>query len=74
MSFKEIATDLISPWSIGINAQTLQIQALAIVDTATTLAEVVRIKDRSLQHVANLFDNGWLAHYPCPLCCIFDQG
>ncbi len=39
-----------------------------------SLAEVIRIEDRSSQHVANLFDNGWLARYPCPLWCIFDQG
>jgi transposase InsO family protein len=72
--FEEVAADLIGPWSIDINGQTLQIQALTIVDTATTLAEVIRIEDRSSQHVANLFDNNWLARYPRPLRCIFDQG
>ncbi len=72
--FEEIAADLIGPWSIDINGQTLQIQALTIVDTATTLAEIIRIKDRSSQHIANLFDNNWLARYPRPLRCIFNQG
>jgi hypothetical protein len=71
--FEEIAADLIGPWSIHIADQTLQIQALTIVDTATTLAKVIHIEDRSLQHIANLFDNNWLAHYLCPLQCIFDQ-
>jgi transposase InsO family protein len=72
--FEEIATDLIDPWSIEIDSQFLQIQVLTIVDTATTLAEVIRIEDRSSQHVANLFDNNWLARYQRPLRCIFDQG
>jgi hypothetical protein len=72
--FEEIAADLIGPWSIDINGQTLQIQALTIADIATTLAEIVRIEDQSSQHVANLFDNSWLACYPRPLRCIFNQG
>jgi transposase InsO family protein len=74
MPFEEIAADLIGPWSIDINGQILQIHSLTIVDTSTTLAEVIRIKNGSSQHVANLFDNGWLARYPHPLRCIFDQG
>jgi hypothetical protein len=45
VSFKEIAANLIGPWSIEINGQFLQIQALTIVDTATTLSEVIRIED-----------------------------
>jgi hypothetical protein len=59
---------------IDINGQSLQIQALTIVDTATMLAKVINIEDQSLQHVANMFDNSWLDHYPHPLQCIFDQG
>jgi hypothetical protein len=72
--FEEIAANLIGPWSIEINGQFLQIQALrTIVDTATALSKVIRIEDRSSQHIANLFDNNWLAHYTRPLRCIFDQ-
>jgi hypothetical protein len=75
MPFKEVAANLIGPWSININGQILQIQALTIVDTATTLAKVICIKDRSLQeHVAKLFDNGWLACYLHSLRCVFNQG
>jgi hypothetical protein len=74
MPFKEVAANLIGPWSININGQILQIQALTIVDTATTLAEVICIEDHSLQHVANLFGKGWLTCYPHPIRCIFDQG
>jgi hypothetical protein len=35
---------------------------------------VIRIKDRSSQHVLNLFNNNWLTHYPHLLQWIFDQG
>jgi hypothetical protein len=48
MLFKEIAAGLIGPWSINIHGPTLQIQALIIIDTATTLKKVVWIEDRSL--------------------------
>jgi hypothetical protein len=73
MPFKEITAGLIGPWSIEIDGQFLQIQALTIVDTATTLSEVIWIEDQSSQHIANLFDNNLLARYPHPLRCIFDQ-
>jgi hypothetical protein len=49
MLFEEMAANLIGPWSIDIAGQTLQIQALMIVDTATTLAEVIHIEDHSSQ-------------------------
>jgi hypothetical protein len=48
LPFEDIAADLIGLWSINIAAQPLQIQALMIIDTATTLTEVVvGIKDHS---------------------------
>jgi hypothetical protein len=46
--FEEISTDLTGPWSIDIAGQTLQIQALTSMESATTLAEVFHIEDRSL--------------------------
>jgi hypothetical protein len=32
------------------------------------------IKNKSSQHVAMHFENMWLACYPCPICCVHDQG
>jgi transposase InsO family protein len=52
----------------------LTIQALTITDIAMTLSEVVHIKDKSSQHISNLFENNWLAQYLQPVCVIIDQG
>jgi transposase InsO family protein len=72
--FEEVAVDLVGPWSIDINGATLNIQALTIIDIASTLSEVVRIEDKSSNHILNLFENNWLARYPRPVRVIFDQG
>jgi transposase InsO family protein len=71
---EEVAINLVGPWSIDIQGNTLEIQALTIIDIATTLSEVVCIVDKSSQHISNLFENNWLAQYPRPVCVIFDQG
>jgi hypothetical protein len=42
--------------------------------SVTTIAEIICIYDKTSAHVAMKFENEWLSHYPCPLCCIHDQG
>jgi hypothetical protein len=39
--FGEVTVNLVGPWSIDINAATLDVQALTIINIATTLSEVV---------------------------------
>jgi hypothetical protein len=72
--FKEVAVDLVGPWSINIDGNTLNIQALTIINIATTLSEVICIEDKSSQHILILFENNWLARYPQPVQVIFNQG
>jgi transposase InsO family protein len=73
--WEEVAVDLIGPWSVEVPMQgEVQIQALTVIDTATTLAEIIRIENKSSEHIALLFENNWLARYPRPLRCIHDQG
>jgi hypothetical protein len=69
-----VAVDLVGPWSINIDGNTLNIQALTIINIATTLSEVICIEDKSSQHILILFENNWLARYPQPVQVIFNQG
>ena len=72
--FDEVAVDLIGPWSFKLNNQVIQFQALTCIDPVTTLAEIVRIDNKTSAHVSNRFENSYLARYPRPLRCIHDNG
>jgi hypothetical protein len=66
--------DLIGPWKIAVPDGTVEFFALTMIDTTTTLAEIVRIENKTSQHVAMQFENCWLARYPRPLRCVHDPG
>ena len=68
----EVAIDLIGPWQFTIGSQVSLFQALTCIDTVTNLAEVIRINNKSSKHISMLFENNWLARYPCPSRCIHD--
>jgi hypothetical protein len=60
--------DLIGPWKVAVpDTGTIKLFALTMIDTTTTLAEIIRIENKTSQHVAMQFENSWLAHYPKPL-------
>jgi Integrase core domain len=48
--------------------------ALTIIDMVTNLTEIVRLFNRTSAHAATVFTNTWLAWYPKPTSCIYDQG
>jgi len=71
----EVAVDLIGPWTVDLgNNQEVTFNALTMIDPVSGLSELIRIDNKSSQHVANLFENNWLARYPRPECCIHDNG
>ena len=73
--WEEVAVDLIGPWEIEIPfVGTIRIAALTAIDTATGLAEINRINNRSAAHIALKFEQMWLARYPRPLRVVHDQG
>ena len=43
---------------------TQEVFALTIIDTASNLVELVRIKSKTSENVARRFHNTWLARYP----------
>jgi transposase InsO family protein len=72
--WREVAVDLIGPWQIKIGEHELEFMALTIIDVVTNLVELVRIDNKTAAHVAIQFENTWLARYPRPLFCTYDQG
>ena len=69
-----VAVDLVGPWPITVRGHLLTIHALTIIDMATTLYEIVRIEEKTSEHIANKFEQTWLARYPRPIKCIHDRG
>jgi len=73
--WEEVAVDCVGPWTITLsNGQQVKVHALTIIDVCTTLAECIRIEEKTAQHQAVLFVNHWLSRYPRPLRVIHDQG
>ena len=73
--FAEIAVDLIGPWQVRVpHYGTLSLLAATITDTATTLTEITRVDSKHADHVGMQVENAWIARYPLPQRCIYDNG
>jgi transposase InsO family protein len=72
--WREVAVDLIGPWTLNVLGVEIEFSALTIIDLVTNLVEIVRIKNKTCAHVTQQFENAWLARYPRPASVIFDQG
>ena len=67
-----VSADLIEPWNVTIGSLLLTYQALSWVHIVTYHAEVICIDNKSSVHNILLFENNWLAWYPCPSQSIHD--
>jgi hypothetical protein len=72
--WQDVAIDLIGPWRIPINNRNYEFNALTCIDTVTNLTELVRIDNKTAEHVREKFEHCWLARYPMPRNCIHDNG
>jgi len=72
--WREVAVDLIGPWKLTINNVEVSFSALTIIDQVSNLVELVRIDNKTSEHIALQFENTWLSRYPWPKKCIHDQG
>ena len=70
----EVAIDLIGPWTIEINNQKYEFNALTCIDPVSNLVELIRIDNKTAKHVRRKFEQAWLARYPLPKRCIHDNG
>ena len=65
MPFNECAVDLIGPWVVQVNGKAYKFNALTAIDTVSNLVELVRIENKTSEHIAQLYAQLWLARYPC---------
>jgi transposase InsO family protein len=72
--WQDVAIDLIGPWKIPINNWTYEFNALTCIDTVTNLTELVRIDNKTAEHVRTQFERCWISRYPLPRNCIHDNG
>lgn len=73
--WSDIAVDLIGPWKIrDKNGDIHEFLALTIIDVVTNYVEIIRLDNKTAEHVAAQFRNQWLARYPRPNSVIFDPG
>jgi transposase InsO family protein len=72
--WREIAVDMIGPWTLNVGGHSIEFRALTIIDTVTNLVELVRADNKRSETVARLFNNTWLSRYPRPMKVIHDQG
>ena len=72
--WEEVAIDLVGPWDIKVNGRTVQFNALTCIDTASNLVELIRIDNKSSEHIRNKFMQSWLTRYPRPMRVVHDKG
>ena len=76
--FHTVQVDMVGPWSVKFNMLGKKIkrnvQALTIIDRATSWPELVAAASKDSQLIAELFDNEWLCRYPRPVRVIHDNG
>ena len=72
--WSEVMIDLIGPWKIQINNEDVYFNALTCIDPVTNLVEIIRIENKTAQHVSRKFEECWLNRYPRPNRCIHDNG
>jgi transposase InsO family protein len=74
LPWSHVAVDTIGPWVLKVYNREERFYALTIIDMVTNLTEIVRLENRTSAHAATMFTNTWLARYPKPTTCIYDQG
>ena len=72
--WEEVMVDLIGPWKVKVNEQEIFFNALMCIDPITNLVEMIRIENKTSNHIVQQFKNCWLNHCPCPNKCIHDKG
>jgi transposase InsO family protein len=64
----------IGPWTLSVQNRHERFYVLTIIDMVSNLTEIVQLNNRTSAHAATVFTNTWLARYPKPTTCIYDQG
>jgi hypothetical protein len=71
--WEEVAIDLIGPWVVQVNGRPCKFNALTCINTASNLVELVRIDNKTSDHIRDKFAQTWLCQYPRPIRCVHDK-
>eukprot|EP00957_Ditylum_brightwellii_P049897 3782540-Ditylum_brightwellii.AAC.1 len=74
MPWSKNVIDLIRLWRIKIRGEEVEFNALMCIHMVSNLVEIIRVENKTAEHVAQQYENCWLPHYPCPVKCIHDNG
>jgi hypothetical protein len=58
----EVAIDMIGPWSVIVNGESISMYAITMIDTVTNLVELFCIDTPSAANAAWAFEMAWLFH------------
>jgi hypothetical protein len=70
----EVVVSIMGLWTMLVHGQEMEFSALTCIDPVSNLVEIARLENRSAAHVGMIFKNTWLARYPKPDCCMYDNG
>jgi hypothetical protein len=56
----EVAVNLIGPWKVKVNGQQVELNALTCIDTASNLAKLIHVDNKTAKHIRDKFTQSWL--------------
>ncbi len=65
--WEEVAINLIGPWKVNVNGQQVELNALICIDMTLNLVKLIRIDNKTAEHIRNKLTQSWLCQYPCPV-------
>ena len=72
--WQRVNVDLIGPYTVKTPKKKHQLRAMTMIDPATGWFEIAPIIDPTSDECQRAFDSCWLARYPRPAECGFDNG
>ena len=58
--WEEVAIDLIGPWKVKVNDRQVEFDILTCIDTASNLVELIRVDNKTAEHIRDKFTQSWL--------------
>ncbi len=72
--WEEVSINLIGPWKAKVNGQQVEFNALTCIDMASNLVKLIRVDNKTAEHILDKFTQSWLCRYPHPVQCLRDKG
>ncbi len=72
--WEEVTINLIGPWKVKVNGQQAEFDALTCIDTALNLVKLIRVDNKTAEHIRDKLTQSWLCGYPRPVQFLHDRG